>query len=86
MTRPASFKYFKASPEIIHLAVMLYFRFPLSLRIVKAIKDDQVDALTQIAKSMRLSQRTYFDTGPYSGRRQRNYRPEQPRREDRTRF
>ncbi len=31
MTRLASFKYFKTSPEIIRLAVMLYIRFPLSL-------------------------------------------------------
>ncbi len=35
MTRPASFKYFKTSPEIIRLAVMLYIRFPLSLRNVE---------------------------------------------------
>ncbi|MEP0146425.1 MAG: IS6 family transposase, partial [Tateyamaria sp.] len=27
MTKPASFKYFKTSPEIIRLAVMLYVRF-----------------------------------------------------------
>jgi putative transposase len=26
------FRYFKTSPEIIRLAVMLYIRFPLSLR------------------------------------------------------
>jgi transposase-like protein len=26
------FKYFKTSPEIIRLAVMMYIRFPLSLR------------------------------------------------------
>ena len=35
MTRPASFKYFKTSPEIIRLAMMLYIRFPLSLRNVE---------------------------------------------------
>ncbi|MEE4189532.1 MAG: IS6 family transposase [Roseobacter sp.] len=35
MTKPASFKYFKTSPEIIRLAVMLYIRFPLSLRNVE---------------------------------------------------
>ena len=29
------FKYFKASPEIIRLAVMMYIRFPLSLRQVE---------------------------------------------------
>ena len=35
MTKLASFKYFKTSPEIIRLAVMLYIRFPLSLRNVE---------------------------------------------------
>ncbi len=35
MTRPASFKYFKTSPEIILLTVMLYIRFPLLLRNVE---------------------------------------------------
>jgi len=31
MTNGSPFKYFKTSPEIIRLAVMLYVRFPLSL-------------------------------------------------------
>ena len=31
MARPAMFRYFKMSPEIIHLAVMMYVRYPLSL-------------------------------------------------------
>jgi transposase-like protein len=31
MTKPSPFKYFKTSPEIIRLAVMMYVRFPLSL-------------------------------------------------------
>ena len=35
MPNPVSFRYFKTSPEIIHLAVMLYVRFPLSLRNVE---------------------------------------------------
>ncbi|WP_170397422.1 IS6 family transposase [Ruegeria arenilitoris] len=35
MTKPVSFKYFKTSPEIIRLAVMLYIRFPLSFRNVE---------------------------------------------------
>jgi putative transposase len=29
MTRPAIFGYFKTSPEIIRIAVMMYVRFPL---------------------------------------------------------
>ena len=32
MSNLVSFRYFKTSPEIIQLAVMLYVRFPLSLR------------------------------------------------------
>lgn len=35
MPRPNPFRYFKTSPEIIRLAVMLYIRFPLSLRNVE---------------------------------------------------
>jgi putative transposase len=35
MPKPSPFRYFKTSPEIIRLAVMLYVRFPLSLRDVE---------------------------------------------------
>ena len=35
MTKLRPFRYFKASPETIRLAVMLYVRFPLSLRNVE---------------------------------------------------
>ena len=35
MPKPSPFKYFKTSPEIIRLAVMMYVRFPLSLRNVE---------------------------------------------------
>jgi putative transposase len=35
MTRHRPFRYFKTSPEIIRLAVMMYVRFPLSLRNVE---------------------------------------------------
>ena len=35
MPNKVSFRYFKTSPEIIQLAVMLYVRFPLSLRNVE---------------------------------------------------
>ncbi|MCT8974325.1 IS6 family transposase [Microbaculum marinisediminis] len=37
MTKPNSFRYFKTSPEVIRLAVMLYVRFPLSLRNVEDV-------------------------------------------------
>lgn len=35
MSKRSAFRYFKTSPEIIRLAVMLYIRFPLSLRNVE---------------------------------------------------
>ena len=35
MVQRSPFRYFKTSPEIIRLAVMLYIRFPLSLRNVE---------------------------------------------------
>ena len=35
MTKRDPFKCFKTSPEIIRLAVMMYIRFPLSLRNVE---------------------------------------------------
>lgn len=35
MTKRSLFRYFKTSPEIIRLAVMMYIRFPLSLRNVE---------------------------------------------------
>ena len=35
MPKHISFRYFKTNPEIIQLAVMLYVRFPLSLRNVE---------------------------------------------------
>ena len=35
MPNPVSVRYFKTSPEIIQLVVMLYVRFPLSLRNVE---------------------------------------------------
>ena len=35
MTEHSPFRYFKTSPEIIRLAVMMYIRFPLSLRNVE---------------------------------------------------
>lgn len=35
MSKSITFKYFKPSPEVIRLAVMMYVRFPLSLRQVE---------------------------------------------------
>jgi putative transposase len=37
MIKRGPFRYFKTSPEVIRLAVMLYVRFPLSLRNVEEL-------------------------------------------------
>ncbi len=45
MTKRSHFRYFKTSPEIIRLAVMLYIRFPLSLRNVEDLLHERgIDA------------------------------------------
>jgi putative transposase len=41
MTKPGPFKWLKTSPEIIGIVVMLYVRFPLSLRNVEDLLHDQ---------------------------------------------
>ena len=41
MTKHTPFRYFKTSPEIIRLTVMLYVRFPLSLRNVEDFLHEQ---------------------------------------------
>ena len=41
MTKANPFKYFKTSPEIIRLAVMMYVRFPLSLRNVEDLLNER---------------------------------------------
>lgn len=41
MTQRSPFRYFKTSPEVIRLAVMLYVRFPLSLRDVEDLMHER---------------------------------------------
>ena len=55
MTKQSPFRYFKTSPDIIRLAVMLYVRFPLSLRNVEDLLHERgVEvSLTQIATASR---------------------------------
>ena len=44
MPNSVSFRYFKTSPEIIQLAVMLYLRFPLSLiNVENLLHEHEVD-------------------------------------------
>ena len=55
MIKHSPFRYFKTSPEVIRLAVMLYVRFPLSLRNVEdLLRERGVDvSLTQAATAAR---------------------------------
>ena len=39
MTKRCNFRYFKTSPEVIRPAMMLYIRFPLSLRNVEDLRE-----------------------------------------------
>ena len=41
MTKSSPFRYFKTNPEIIRLAVMMYVRFPLSLRNVEDLLNER---------------------------------------------
>jgi putative transposase len=47
MTKSSPFHYFKTSPEIIHLAVMMYVRFPLSLRNVEDLLHERGIGVSQ---------------------------------------
>ena len=60
MTKRAPFRYFKTSPEIIRLAVMLYVRFPLSLRNVEDLLHERgIDAgITRFATVAKYNART----------------------------
>ena len=51
MTKRSPFRYFNTSPEIIRLAVMLYVRFPLSLRNVEDLLHERgVDVCHETAR------------------------------------
>jgi putative transposase len=41
MNQRSPFRYFRTSPEIIRLAVMMYIRFPLSLRNVEDLTHER---------------------------------------------
>ena len=46
MTKRSPFRYFKTSPEIIRPAVMMYVRFPLSLRNVEDLLHERCVEIT----------------------------------------
>ena len=56
MTKHSPFRHFKTSPEIIRLAVMLYVRFPLSLRNVEGFYTNVVLAGCQSRAVERVEQ------------------------------
>ena len=45
------FRYFNSSPEIIRLTVMMYVRYPLSLRQVEDLLSDQDQGILSQAKT-----------------------------------
>ncbi len=51
MTKRSPFRYFKTSPEIIRLAVMLYVRYPLSLRNVEDLLHERSIAISHHEKA-----------------------------------
>lgn len=64
MTEQAPFKYFKTSPEIIRLAVMLYVRFPLSLRNVEDLLHERGIEVTDGALPLDKWMGTWHDGTP----------------------
>ncbi len=55
------FRYFKTSPEIIQLAVMMYVRFPLSLRNVKdLLHERRIDICHETVRHWGARFGTYF--------------------------
>ncbi|PPR21754.1 MAG: hypothetical protein CFH40_01518, partial [Alphaproteobacteria bacterium MarineAlpha10_Bin3] len=58
-----TFRYFKTSPEIIRLAVMMYVRFPLSLRQVEDLLHDHGVAMAPQGRHQK-SWTTVYQTGP----------------------
>ena len=70
LRKPASpFRYFNSSPEVIRLVVMMYVRFPLSLRNVEDLLFERgIDICHETVRhwwagSGRCSQQTFADSG-----------------------
>jgi putative transposase len=61
MSNASIFRYFKTSPEIIRQAVMIYVRYPLSLRNVKDVLHDRsIDITHEMVRFWRNRFRTIF--------------------------
>ena len=52
MTKHSPFRYFKTSPEVIRLAVMMYVRFPLSLRNVEDLLRERETKLVSQSRAV----------------------------------
>jgi putative transposase len=62
MIKPDPFKYFHSSPEIIRLAVMMYVRFPLSLRNVEDLLHERgIDISHETDIAMPIAPFTAFE-------------------------
>ncbi len=55
MTKRSPFRYFRTSPEIIRLAVMMYVRFPLSLRNVEDLLHERGIEITLRTHSQNMT-------------------------------
>ena len=61
MSNPRIFRYFKTCPEIIRLAVLMYVRYPLSLRNVEDLLYDRgIDITHERVRFWRNRFRTIF--------------------------
>lgn len=61
MSTTRNFRYFKTSPEIIRLLVMMYVRYPLSLRNVEDLLHDRgIDITRETVRFWRNRFRTIF--------------------------
>lgn len=65
------FRYFKTSPEIMHLAVLMYVRFPLSLRNIEDLLHEcSIDVCHEVSASGSIgSARTSLTRSGNSGQR-----------------
>ena len=66
MSRARIFRYFKTSPEIIHLAVMMYVRYPLSLRNVEDLLHERGIDITH--ETVRFNNRAENSHQPFRRR------------------
>jgi|TARA_R110000787_G_scaffold186676_5_gene298440 putative transposase len=65
MTKRSPFRYFNTNPEIIRLAVMMYVRFPLSLRNVEDLLHERAIDISREPVRFRLRVPAFVKEGGY---------------------